>query len=522
MTTIATAGGNTINIIKSGASYFYNINGVSSNPLSWPATVRNSNTSAGFVKVLFSSDMTFTSTDNYFICDSEKIQFGSESLNSDGSRRILTIGVDAYSGLVQNGTSGANGFNNIYIYNLIVDGSGYTTQAGTAWVGKNYFGKAGTGNFIINCTSLGSIASDGGGIIGNYSGTGSGSISILGCSSKGDVAVGAGGIAGANCENITCTQCFNEGSLGQNAGGIFGVNTSGTCSATKCYSIGAIGFAAGGIFGGSAKDGATATNCYSRGSIDQNAGGIFGNFAYTTTASNCYSLGTIGTGAGGIFGNPFGNTGIRTAVNCYSANGSWSSSTANLNLTGVPTGSSVGTIWVSTGTTQPYELNGFGYTPYSQLIIQSNSFVQSASQSFVAGQSSTAGIPTASNSYSILAITGGSSGSYAEITINTTTGAVSATTNVSAGIYTLTVRRSGSYFITTFVLTISAYVPPTPEAATSCCSSTIDERGIDYAQIIDYRIGNRLILEHQQNPNQKFDGYSQFVKYKMALGSRKV
>jgi hypothetical protein len=162
-------------------------------------------------------------------------------------------------------------------------------------------------------------------------------------------------------------------------------------------------------------------------------------------------------------------------------------------------------------------LTAFGATPYQEQTISGNALVQSFSQTVQQGSSSSEALnaDASGNAFSIL-------NAYDTISISAQTGAISTTADTAIGTYTLYVRSTGSYYITTFVLSVTAYVPPTSSSTTACCSSTIDERGIDYAQIVDYRIGNRLILEHTQNPNQKFDGYSQYVKYKMAQGSRKI
>lgn len=522
-TELTGAGGTFAYIRNNGGTIEYSYNNSTWSTVTFPCGVENTNTSAGYFQVVFTTDITLSSTNDYFYVASEKIQFGSTSLKSDGTRPVITISVSSYPGLIENGTSATSGYNDIRVYNLYVNGTDYDTSTGGGWVGRGYFGNAASGCSFVNCKSSGSVAQDGGGISGYYTGSSSGSVTFLGCSSDGSLAVGAGGITGGNCDGITCTQCYSEGSIGQNAGGIIGLSAGGSCTATKCYSTGSMGLGAGGIIGASAVDGVSASQCYSTGTIGTSAGGIFGNFAATTTATNCYSTGTIGTSAGGIFGNPFGNPGTRTATNCYSANGSWSDATANTNLTGIPSSSpGVGSTWVSTALNTAYELADFGYTPYATLVIASNALVQSASQTIVAGNTSAAGLVSGANSYTILTKSGGDSDSHGSITIDSTTGALSTTTSVVAGTYTVKIRRDGSYFITTYVLTITEYISPVVATTTSCCASTIDERGLDYQQIVDYKIGNRLLLEVSQNSKTTFDGYSQYVKYKMAQGSRKI
>ena len=523
----------TLYISQSGSDLYYKRNSGSNTLIDKDIidiTNSNATPSSNILKVIFTTDITISSTNRYFRMKSDGIQFGSDSLNASNTRPVITISVASHEGVIENGTSGANGKSYISVYNLVVDGTGYTNASGAGWIGRGYYSKGGTNNYIINCSSKGNMANNAGGIVGYYSGTNSGNLTIIGCSSTGDIGAtgNAGGIAGSNCDNVTCEQCFSEGPIRTSGGGIFGVSTSGNCSATKCYSIGAIGGGAGGIIGAVAASGISASKCYSRGDITNNGGGIFGSQAASTlgdvvTATNCYSSGSLlGLNSGGIYGNPFGGSGTRTSTNCYSANNSWSDSTANTNLTGTPSSSpDVGTAWASTTINTAYELTDFGATPYQAQTISGNALVQSYSQTKEAGQSSTAAL--SSSTFTILEKTGGSSASYDTITINATTGALSTTTATVAGTYTIYVRSTGSYYITTFVLTVTEYVaPPAATVETTCCKSTMDERGLSFEWINDYRIGNRLIAEHTQNPSMRFNGYSEYVKYKMAQASRKT
>ena len=212
-----------------------------------------------------------------------------------------------------------------------------------------------------------------------------------------------------------------------------------------------------------------------------------------------------------------------TQANCYVANGSWSDSAANAALDGDPGSSTVGNTWVRIQTNTPYELNGFGATPYSINNINSSAgLIQNYRQTITAGESSIQGLQAdaSGNAFSILQISGGDAGSYSTLTISAQTGAISTTTNTVPGTYVFVVRNIGSYFITTFTLILLAADANT-NAQASCCFSEIQERGLDYRWMNDYRIGNRLIVEHSQNPNLKFSGYSEYVKYKMAQNTRK-
>ena len=548
-----------INIYADGATdtvYIADIDGTVSYKINngdWTAVpfacyVGNSNAdpSNNILKVLFTTNITLTSWNQNFWCATDGIQFGNDSLNSDGTRtRVVVQDAPLFRGLILNGSPSQNAYNHIYIYNINVIAEGTSTlDDGTylgpgGWIGGASYGKSATNNYIINCSSSGDITQSGGGIVGQGSGGESGaSLTLIGCSSYGSIASNAGGIVGATggstAGSVTCDQCWSEGNItGQDGGGIFGSyagNNSGYALAIKCYSIGAISSDGGGIFGGYAGESsgqAYAQKCYSRGSIGASAGGIFSRYAAyfsgTTIATNCYSSGSIS--GYGIYG--VNQQSGATQSNCYAANNNWSDSSANGSLMGVPIGSDVGTTWVKRGTNEPYELNGIGATPYTLNNINTSSeLVQTFSQTVQAGSaSSSAAIrdtDPSGNDFTILAKTGGDDGSYSTITMNSQTGAISTTSATVPGTYTLTVRSIGSYFITTFVLTVSAFTPEELAGSSTCCVTTINERGLDYAQINNYRIGNRLLLEVSQNPKTKFDGYSQYVKYKIAQGSRKI
>jgi hypothetical protein len=237
--------------------------------------------------------------------------------------------------------------------------------------------------------------------------------------------------------------------------------------ARYCYSTGLINQNGGGIFGREAATNsgvATAEYCYSRGNISSNAGGIFGSNADAdTTAQNCYSTGTITTTGNGIYGtNPVSGF---TETNCYSANGTWDTETANENLSGVPTGVNVvGDIWVATTLNQPYELLNMGYTPYTInniILIEGDPNVKRTSTDTINPNTSTDAAIVSGRSYTILEKSGGDSGSYSTITIDSTTGVISTTSSTIPGTYTLYIRNTGSYNITEFNLIISGS-PPRP------------------------------------------------------------
>lgn len=473
---------------------------------SWPATITNTNATpaSNILRVLFTTNLTFNNVSNYFAAGSDGIQFGDTSLNANGTRPVITIAVNDYPGLIRNGTGITNGNANVYIYNLVVDGTGYQTSLGGGWIGQEYYGQGKTNNFIVNCGSYGTITGFGGGIVGQAGGS-SGELTIRRCSSYGAVEQYAGGIAGQSAGylgSITCEQCWSEGAIGSNSGGIFGSygGKQGYAIATKCYSIGTIGTDGGGIYGDYAGESigqAMSQNCYSRGSIGTNAGGIFGSsagagLAIVVSAVNCYSSGSLGTGAGGIYGAS--KDPVATTTSCYSANGSWNSTTAQSTLTMTP--------YISVVANQPFELRDFGPSPYSLRTVVSNDVTITFNQTVVAGSSSSAGLLAGVLSYSIL------SGSHPTISINSSTGALSTTSVTPVGTYTIIVRADiSSYSITTFTLTVTA---PSP--------GRLDLKGkqFDFKTYTNIQEGQRFVIERNGSPNIRFNSFAEYNKYLIA------
>jgi len=454
-----------------GIGIGYKINDSSYFGISFPATIANTNPSYT-LKVLFETDMTIDNNNYYLICGSTNIQFGSESLNSDGSRPVITIAVNYYDGLISNGDENNPGFNNIYIYNLVVDGTGYNTQIGAGWIGKIGFGNGVSNNYIINCSSRGDLPdgeSGSGGIIGAIAARNASSLYIIGCSSSGIIGINCGGIVGSSAGweggNIVIEYCWSTGAISDGGGGIFGsiAGRAGNAIARYCYSTGTIGDNAGGIFGTSARN-AQAIACYSRGTITADGGGIFGSSAGynsgNTPATNCYSTGAFSVIGTGIYG---ANALDDSPTNCYSANGSWTNSAANARLTGLPD-PIIGTVWVNRGTNTPYELNNMGFTPYTieniVLIEGDPTLRQTYSISGYQGATLQAGIID-DLSYSILQINDSLPSEYSTITINSVTGAISTTSGTALDVYTLYIRNEGSYNITTVELTVTE-TPNTP------------------------------------------------------------
>jgi len=496
---------------------------------SFPVSILNTNAAptSNMLRVIFTTPLTLTADNQYFACSSNGIQFGIPSLTAytNGGMTIydrasITIdGVTDYPGLIQNGTAIANGFSNIYVYNLSISATNASTlEAAGGWIGQQNFGSGAANNYFINCTSSGDINSGScGGIVGGYAGNNTGAtLYIIGCSSSGaigasDINVGGivGGVAGGSGGHVECIQCWSSGNIGSAGGGIFGDSagtSGGYAEANKCYSNGAIGGEAGGIFG-QAADATAAYNCYSIGDIASLGGGIYGVGA-SGSATNCYSAGAITTSGNGIFGSSSSGT----QLHCYPANGSWSNAAANAALTGTPSATNVGSTWAIANPAipnQPYSLALFGPTPYSTIVISSNALVQNYAQTIIAGNSAIKAVKgdASGNNFRILQI----STDPGTIIINKDTGVISTTTATPPATYVITVYSVGSYQITTFTLTVGSPTLPLP-----CCAPIIPQPMLPYGTIEDNTIGTLLIQERAHKPTTQFTTYTDYIKYKMA------
>lgn len=432
-----------------------------------------------------------------------------------------------YPGLIQNGSAGGNGKNYIRIYNLNVAASGTTTIANSGgWVGQQYFSRGASYNYIVNCSSNGNITEKAGGILGaNVAVFNASNIYVVGCNSSGStiaqhsggiigygvasdggnisidkcfntgttIGTLTGGITGAstaggdllqNGGNVIITRCYTTGSIGQNGGGIVGLYsvkdlvTPGSIIVSNCYTRGQIGFAAGGIIARQSGQGSlgsiTVTNCYSFGFINEYAGGIYGyDWGTGALASNCYTTGSNNPGQGisqgrGIFSfsasdNPSGSSGNYSELNNGSSG--WKDSNAILSLTGIPLSPNpLGTAWITTGSNTPYILREIGFSPYSINNITAPATLNvSYAETILIGQTSNAAVLPAGYTYDILVINNSNPTSFSDISINSSTGQITAALSSIAGTYTIIIRNQiTGYAISTFNLTLNDISPPTP------------------------------------------------------------
>ncbi len=542
--------------ISSGPStgLFYRINnGLLQGP-SLPITIINTNTSYT-LKVIFETDIIVSSPALYFICGSDNIQFGSTSLNSDGSRPTIIIDdVSNYPGLIKN-YDGTNGFNTIRICNLQMTGTGSPSlDAGNGWFGQAGFGTAATGNLIVNCSTDNTlpISTLSGGIVGGGAGAGSGArLEIIGCTTAGTISGLAGGIvgqyAGQNSGRILVSQCSSSGAISSGGGGIFGKYagiSSGIANAYNCYSTGTIYSGGGGIYGEYAGDGSggpdatetVATNCYSTGYIDTNSGGIFGqNAAIVATASYCFSTGEIF--GGGIFGANY----LGTATNCYTCGVSSATPTSGIyagsgvdganNYSEANNGGSSwnidnaasagivpGSIWLSVISNQPFIFTTIGFTPYQlnniTLDASGNVFYTDFASTVTAGEVTAPAILPLGGTYDLI------NSPSPNITINATTGAISAAANTAASTYTLTIRFTiNPYSVTTYTLTVEE---AQAIAATSapCCGTLAGQSNLVYNTINDVQAGNTF-ASSLSNPKFRFASYTDYLKYQISKAYRR-
>jgi hypothetical protein len=509
-TGISLPGGTTVYIRQAavGEPLYYSIDMVSWTEMFLYITeFINSDQPLGLLTIEFITDITLDvivggGANGYFICGSDGIQFGSRTLKSDGTRPVITIdGITDYPGLIQNGNSGANGYNTIYIMNMEVRASGGSTLAdGAGWLGQAYFGKGTTASsaILLNCHSTGDTGAGCGGIVGQYAGP----VKCVSCSSSGVIGQAGGGIIGANSPStagaLSCESCWSSGVIGTYGGGISGQST-GAATIANCYSTGSMNQNAGGISGrysGSAS-GHTISDCYSRGAIGDYGGGIIGSECGLVVITNCYSVGAIPNDAGGILGNLGGNNTDKMVSNCYvtgatthvlfgyiipgysnltgnvsvvdgtvyltnnAATTGWSNTTANTTLTGTPASAAapIGAKWVYAGTNTPYEIYAMGYTPYARTVVAGTppAMVRSFATSVVSGDAQTAApglITGGSRAYALYRVADGVPASYEGIAINVVSGIIATSRATNPGVYTLTIRNTGSYHFTTVTLTV--------------------------------------------------------------------
>lgn len=145
--------------------------------------------------------------------------------------------------------------------------------------------------------------------------------------------------------------------------------------------------------------------------------------------------------------------------------------------------------------------------------------VKTYSQTIPAGGSTISAVITTGHTFYILAIEGAAPISYPTITINASTGAITAAAGTAIGIYNIVVYdKINPYTTTQFVLTLIE--PPAP-ASDVCCVSSSTYKGLSAEDIASYRVGSLLLTERATNPRMKFPSYEEYMKYKKAAAGAK-
>jgi hypothetical protein len=321
---------------NTSSSIQYSTDNVTWTDVVWPLYIKNSNFATSTLNVKIQSNLNITDVNNIFIINGHKITI-------DGSNYNVTVtNVTNFSGLIENGTSNENGYNNVTIQNINIGMSNSSYTAGLGWICRSYFGNGTSNNTIQNCTSSADIPNDGGGIVGSNAGANSTSFTVLNCSASGDIwdvqwGSSAGGIigaqAGSNATLFTVQNCsFSGGIYGNQSGGIVG-GSAHKLTITNCSSSGIvkgggiIGASAGQNYGNGSAGMVTISDCFSTGNIGSNGGswggGIVAEFAGNMSITRCYSTGQIGGNGnrycGGIVGNQAGLNGCSVTIsNCFS------------------------------------------------------------------------------------------------------------------------------------------------------------------------------------------------------------
>lgn len=324
-----------LNQTNASSSIQYSTDNVTWTDVVWPLYIQNSNFVTSTLNVKIQSNLNITNVNNIFIINGHNITIDGNNYN------VTVTNVTNFPGLIQNGTGGTNGYNNVTIQKINIGMSGSSFIAGLGWICQSNFGNGTSNNTIQNCTSSAPIPNNGGGIVGSWAGANSTSFTVQNCSASGDIwdvqwGSEAGGIigaqAGSNATLFTVQNCsFSGGIYGNQSGGIVG-GRAHKITITNCSTSGSV--KGGGIIGASAGqnygrgDGmVTISDCFSTGNMGSNGGswggGIVAEFAGNMSITRCYSTGQIGGNGnrycGGIVGNKAGDNRCSVTVsNCFS------------------------------------------------------------------------------------------------------------------------------------------------------------------------------------------------------------
>jgi hypothetical protein len=531
--------------------------------ISWPYTINNPSTEFVLVSVIFTTDITLTSNNQYFIVETGGIQFGDYLLRPDGTRPIITVAdSNAYPGLVQNGTSSSNGHGFIFIMNLEIASRDSTLAEEGGWFAQAHYGGNAGPNIIANCCTSSPIPNNCGGIAGSNLAKDVGLLQIVGCYTTGTIGENAGGIIGIHAGELGGTveidRCFSTGLIGNSAGGIAGVycgGHGGQIRILNSYSTGEISIGGGGIVGmfcstdAESQFGRTEIyRCYSNGAIGEDAGGIVGStpggwsvrtneVGYTIEVTNCFSTGAISSSSfsGGIYGRSFKSesqfakycytSGLKTgdvtggiyggsasdvltnSWNNYSEENTfgtgWSDITAKEVLIQPPTTTMYGSIWCQPdGYNTPYKLSSSAFSPYTLTFYENDEITET----IVAGGETTG--PIASGfTYKLLQVNGLMPSNFPELVINENTGKIRTAITKETKTYEFYIYSTiNPYAVTLLTLTV------TPSDAKLCFASNLCVKGKkfvggnrDASAVISARTTKVLTNLKTIDPKQKSD-----------------
>lgn len=247
--------------------------------------------------VIINSSFTISNLLHYFV-------IGGSNIIIDGKFNIISILVQNYPGLVQNGLNDDidSVYKNITIKNLTISSGGNgSLSEKSGWFCQNGF----CNGFVQFCNSNGIIPENSGGIFG----TQCFNCSTINCYSTGSINTYSGGIFGSYALNCQVSNSYSTGQIGQYAGGIFGFGTNYIYDGNTMIPVDIVDQDGNSINTSSSNSNnyvSSATNCtvfssYSTGNIGSYGGGIYGYFAYKSNCNNCYSLGNGNILSGGIF-----------------------------------------------------------------------------------------------------------------------------------------------------------------------------------------------------------------------------
>jgi len=268
MTTTITSSGT---LTYSGGLFSYTGTFSSGDANTWPITINASLT------VTFGSDLTLTTSDQYFI-------IGGDSVTIDGSGYQVDFSgiTDAYYGFIDGGS-----YNYSTVQNIGCIRSGGGSNLIYSYISKGNFTASSS---ISNCYVICGGNIDSGGIAGSNNAAPISNCYVI-CAGDISFSFGSGGIAG-QYNTGTITNCYFICGGNLSGGGIAGYYNSGTIS--NCYFIcgGDISGTGTSYGGGIAaySNSAPISNCYvicGKKITGSNAGGIAAN-SNSGTISNCY------------------------------------------------------------------------------------------------------------------------------------------------------------------------------------------------------------------------------------------